>query len=63
MGEASMSIERDENIVFDDLGTLIASTRWILTHDEGIAEWMKNARLAYQIDRANVIMDKEFCRT
>jgi hypothetical protein len=55
MGEASMSIERDENIVFDDLGTLIASTRWISTHDEGIAEWMKNARLAYQIDGANVI--------
>lgn len=39
-----MSIERDEKIVFDDLGTLIASTRWISTHDEGIAEWMKNAR-------------------
>jgi len=56
-----MSIERDENIVFDDLGTLIASTRWISTHDEGIAEWMKNARLAYQIDRANVIDADRVC--
>jgi hypothetical protein len=49
-----MPIERDSNIVFDDQGTLIASTRWISTHDEGIAEWMKNARRAYQVDRANV---------
>ena len=40
-----MSIERDENIVFDDLGTLIVSTRWISTQDEGIPEWMKNAGL------------------
>ena len=61
MGEASLSIERDENIVFDDLGALIASTRWISTHDEGIAEWMKNARLAYQIDRANVIDADRVC--
>ena len=49
-----MSIERDQNIVFDDLGTLIASTRWISTHDEGIAEWRKNARRACQVDRAKV---------
>jgi hypothetical protein len=49
-----MTIERVGKIFFDDLGTLIASTRWISTHDEGIAEWLKNTRRAYQMDRANV---------
>ena len=33
-----MTIERVGKIFFDDLGPLIASTRWISTHDEGIAE-------------------------
>lgn len=32
----------------------MASTRWISTHDEGLAEWLKNARRAYQVDRSNV---------
>jgi hypothetical protein len=50
-----MPIERDSSIDFHNQGTLIASTRWISTHDEGIAEWMKNARRAYQADRANVV--------
>src|SRR5207247_3949497 len=27
---------------------------WITQHDEGVAEWLKNARRAYQADRANV---------
>jgi len=49
-----MSIERDEQIRFHELGTLISLTRWIRTHDEGVAEWLKNARRAYQQDRANV---------
>ena len=56
-----MSIERVRTIVFDDLGTLTASTRWISTHDEGIAEWLKNTRRAYQIDRANVAEQDRVC--
>lgn len=49
-----MSIQRDDSIKFHELGTLSAVTRWIGTHDEGVAEWLKNARRAYQPDRANV---------
>src|SRR5437016_11432067 len=49
-----MSIERDPRIEFHEAGTLISVTRWIRTHDEGIAEWLKNARRAYQPDRADV---------
>lgn len=49
-----MNIERDEKIHFHELGTLISVTRWIRNHDEGVAEWLKNARRAYQPDRANV---------
>src|SRR5260370_19841373 len=36
------------------LGTLQSVTRWIRGHEEGLAEWLKNARRAYQSDRANV---------
>jgi hypothetical protein len=56
-----MTIERVGKIFFDDLGTLIASTRWISTHDEGIAEWLKNTRRAYQMDRANVTESDRIC--
>jgi len=49
-----MSIERDPQIKFHEWGTLNAVTLWISSHDEGIAEWLKNARRAYQPDRANV---------
>ncbi len=49
-----MSIERNEPINFHAKGTLDAVTRWIATHPEGIAEWFKNVRRQYQIDRANV---------
>src|SRR5579872_3916160 len=49
-----MSIERDSAIRFHELGTLASVTRWISSHDEGIAEWLKNVRRAYQPDRANV---------
>jgi hypothetical protein len=49
-----MNIERDANIRFHELGTLTSVTRWIRAHDEGVAEWLKNARRAYQPDRANV---------
>ncbi len=49
-----MSIERDANIKFHELGTLTSVTRWIRAHDEGVAEWLKNARRAYQPDRAGV---------
>ncbi len=49
-----MAIERDSQIEFHELGTLTALTRWVTTHDEGLAEWLKNARRAYQPDRANV---------
>lgn len=49
-----MTIERDSAIKFHELGTLNAVTRWIASHDEGIAEWLKNVRRTYQPDRANV---------
>ena len=49
-----MSIERDPKIHFHELGTLLSVTRWIRTHDEGVAEWLKNSRRAYQQDRADV---------
>jgi hypothetical protein len=56
-----MTIERVGKIFFDDQGTLMASTRWISTHDEGIAEWLKNARRAYQVDRSNVDEPDRIC--
>ena len=49
-----MSIERDKGIEFHEEGTLNAVTRWISSHDEGIAEWLKNGRRAYQPDRGSV---------
>lgn len=49
-----MSIERNEPIRFHEQGTLDAVTRWIATHHDGIAEWLKNVRRQYQVDRANV---------
>lgn len=49
-----MSIERNEGIRFHEQGTLEAVTRWIASHRDGIAEWMKNVRRQYQVDRANV---------
>jgi len=50
-----MSIQRDEGgIKFHELGTLHSVTRWITSHPEGLAEWMKNVRRAYQSDRADV---------
>lgn len=49
------TIERDAGgIRFHKEGTLNAVTRWVGTHDEGLAEWLKNSRRAYQQDRANV---------
>jgi len=49
-----MSIERSEAIRFHEKGTLNAVTRWIAAHHEGIAEWFKNVRRQYQVDRADV---------
>ena len=49
-----MSIERNETIRFHEQGTLDAVTRWIAAHHDGIAEWFKNVRRQYQVDRANV---------
>lgn len=49
-----MAIERDSILRFHPKGTLNSVTRWISWHDEGLAEWLKNARRAYQIDRGNV---------
>ncbi len=49
-----MAIERDQHIKFHELGTLQSVTRWIRSHEEGLAEWLKNARRAYQPDRADV---------
>jgi hypothetical protein len=36
-----MAIERDATIKFHEEGTLIAVTRWIGSHDEGLAEWLE----------------------
>jgi hypothetical protein len=47
-------IQRDASIRFHELGTLTSVTRWINQHPIGLAEWLKNARRAYQSDRANV---------
>jgi len=52
-----MSIERNESIRFHERGTLTAVTRWMAAHHEGIAEWFKNVRRQYQVDRANVADD------
>src|SRR5262249_53415877 len=49
-----MTIERNEPIRFHEQGTLEAVTRWVATHHDGIAEWLKNVRRQYQVDRANV---------
>src|ERR1035441_5964551 len=49
-----MSIQRDDSIKFHELGTLQSVTRWISNHEEGLAEWLKNVRRAYQSDRADV---------
>ncbi len=54
-----MAIERDSSIKFHELGTLNSVTRWMSLHDEGLGEWLKNTRRAYQVDRANV---DENCR-
>src|SRR6267378_2081688 len=54
LGEVEMSIERNEPIHFHEKGTLEAVTRWIATHHDGIAEWLKNVRRQYQVDPANV---------
>ncbi|MGA2060135.1 MAG: hypothetical protein ABSG67_06610, partial [Thermoguttaceae bacterium] len=50
-----MTIERDDKIRFHELGTLLSVSRWVNNHDDGIAEWLKNVRRAYQADRANVL--------
>ena len=52
--ETPTQIERDPSIRFHEAGTLNAVTRWIASHDEGLAEWFKNTRRAYQPDRADV---------
>lgn len=49
-----MTIERDAAIRFHERGTLSSVTRWISDHAEGLAEWLKNVRRAYQGDRADV---------
>jgi hypothetical protein len=50
-----MSIQRDDvGIKFHEHGTLLSLTRWITNHPEGLAEWLKNVRRAYQQDRASV---------
>lgn len=49
-----MAIERDPAIQFHPQGTLQAVTRWIARHEDGLAEWAKNIRRAYQPDRADV---------
>ena len=51
-------IERTEQIRFHEKGTLEAVTRWITTHADGLAEWLKNVRRQYQSDRANVPDDQ-----
>jgi len=54
MTTANDQIERDPQIRFHTEGTLRAVTRWVSGHEQGLAEWLKNTRRAYQGDRANV---------
>lgn len=49
-----MTIDRDKHIRFHEKGTLDAVTRWVSRHDEGLAEWLKNARAATRPDRGKV---------
>ena len=56
-----MTIERDPRLRFHGQGTLVAVTRWISRHDEGLAEWLKNTRRAYQPDRADVAEAHRVC--
>lgn len=49
-----MSIDRDQSIRFHEQGTLVAVTRWVTDHHDGVSEWLKNARSAYQAGRGNV---------
>ena len=49
-----MNIERDDKITWHDVGTLDSVTRWITSHDEGLAELLKNVRSQYQVGRADV---------
>src|ERR1700736_170266 len=49
-----MSIERNEPIRFHKQGTLDAVTRWIASHSDGVAEWMKNTLRQYHVYLANV---------
>jgi hypothetical protein len=56
-----MTIERDPDLRFHGQGTLVAVTRWISNHDEGLAEWLKNTRRAYQPDRADVAETHRVC--
>ena len=48
-------LEPVRRLPFHELGTLTAFTRWIVRHEDGIAELIKNVRAAYQEERANVI--------
>ena len=48
------NIERNETIRFHERGTLEAVTSWIANHHDGLAEWLKNVRRQYQVDRGNV---------
>jgi hypothetical protein len=52
-----MSIERDSKIEFHPSGTLTSAARWIRSHNEGIAEWLKNTRRAYQPDTHQLVSD------
>src|SRR5260370_27023285 len=52
-----MNIERNEGIRFHEKGTLDAVTKWIASHHDGIAEWFKNVRRQYQVDRGNVAVE------
>mgnify|MGYP001094847492 CR=1 FL=1 len=49
-----LDIERDDELRIHKRGTLKSITRWVNTHETGIAEWLKNTRRAYFPDRANV---------
>jgi len=49
-----MTLQTINRLPIHDLGTLQGLTRWISNHEEGIAEWLKNVRSAYQEGRANV---------
>lgn len=44
----------ENKLPIHELGTLRMFTKWITKHEDGVVEWMKNVRAAYQPNRSKV---------